>query len=72
MLTKPAVIVKNRDERLAQAVDQVVGQQQIFVRPLMNHLAPIGFYGGSTILSDGEPTIILNLPEMARQYFTSH
>lgn len=69
---RPGIIVHYREDRLALAVDTVVGQQQIFVRPVIGHLAPIGFYGGSTILSDGEPTIILNLPEMARRYFTSH
>lgn len=71
-LVKPGVIVAHRDERLCLAVDKVMGQQRIFVRPVIGHLSSIGFYGGSTILSDGEPTIILNLPEMARRYFTSH
>jgi chemotaxis protein histidine kinase CheA len=70
--TRPAILVSYRDQMLALAVESVVGQQQIFVRPMIGHLAPIGFYGGSTILSDGEPTIILNLPEMARRFFTSH
>jgi len=69
---RPGVIVNYRDEPLALEIESVVGQQQIFVRPLTGHLSPISFYGGSTILSDGEPTIILNLPEMARLYFTSH
>ncbi len=69
---RPAIVVYFRDQLLAMEVDAVSGQQQIFVRPLTGHLSPIGFYGGSTILSDGEPTIILNLPEMVRLYFTSH
>lgn len=70
--SRPGIIALHRDDLVALEVDAVIGQQQIFVRPLTGHLAPIGFYGGSTILSDGEPTIILNLPEMARLYFTSH
>ena len=69
---RPAIIAQYRDEPLALSVDRVIGQQQIFVRPIIGHLSTISFYGGSTILSDGEPTIILNLPEMARRYFTSH
>jgi two-component system chemotaxis sensor kinase CheA len=63
------IVVQHRDRRLALAVENVIGQQQIFVRPLPGHLASIGFFGGSTILSDGEPTLILNLPEIVRQYF---
>jgi two-component system chemotaxis sensor kinase CheA len=70
--SRPGIIALHREDLVALEVDAVIGQQQIFVRPLTGHLAPIGFYGGSTILSDGEPTIILNLPEMARLYFTSH
>lgn len=69
---RPGIVLDYREERLALAIDAILGQQQIFVRPLIGHLAPIGYYSGSTILSDGEPTIILNLPEMARRYFTSH
>ncbi len=69
---RPGIIVIHQDELIALEVDHVIGQQQIFVRPMSGHLAPIGFYGGSTILSDGEPAIILNLPELTRQFFTSH
>ncbi|MGE4131921.1 MAG: chemotaxis protein CheA [Bdellovibrionales bacterium] len=66
---QPGIVIQHQDEWLALAVESVIGQQQVFVRPLSDHLSPITFYGGSTILSDGEPTLILNLPEMARRYF---
>ncbi len=67
---KPGIVIHFHDERVALAVEAIVGQQQIFVRPLIGHLSPISFFSGSTILSDGEPSIILNLPEMARRYFS--
>jgi two-component system chemotaxis sensor kinase CheA len=66
------IVVQHHENRLALAVENVVGQQQIFVRPMPGHLSAIGFYAGSTMLSDGEPTLILNLPEIVRQYFTTH
>jgi two-component system, chemotaxis family, sensor kinase CheA len=66
---KPGIVIEFQDERIALAVDEVLGQQQIFVRPIIGHLAPVPFFGGSTILSDGEPSIILNLPEVARHFF---
>jgi two-component system chemotaxis sensor kinase CheA len=69
-LPKPGIIVHSREDWLAIAVDTVVGQQQIFVRPMHGHLSNIGFYSGSTILSDGEPTIILNLPAMVEDFYT--
>jgi len=68
----PGIVVQHRDDWLALAVESVIGQQQIFVRPVMEHLSGITYYGGSTILSDGEPTLILNLPAMAERYFTTH
>lgn len=71
-IAKAGIIVHLRENALALAVDQVVGQQQIFVRPVINSLASVSFYSGSTILSDGEPSMILNLGEMARKYFELH
>jgi two-component system chemotaxis sensor kinase CheA len=68
----PCLIVRHHEELLGLSVESVIGQQQVFVRPLLGHLRPITFYSGTTILSDGEPCIILNLSEMARRYFTSN
>jgi two-component system, chemotaxis family, sensor kinase CheA len=69
---RPCLIVRHHDDLLGLAFDAVIGQQQVFVRPLLGHLSPVTFYSGTTILSDGEPCIILNLSEMARRYFTSN
>lgn len=69
--TKPGLIVQFRDEVLAFTVDQVLGQQQVFVRPVIQQLASVDFFGGSTILNDGEPSVILNLNEMARHFLDS-
>ncbi len=66
---KPAIIVPHQDQLIALAVDEVIGQQQIFVRPVIRSLAGVSFFGGSTILANGEPSLILNLNEMARKYF---
>ncbi len=68
---RPAIVVPLAEDMLLLGVDAVIGQQQIFVRPLMGHLTTVTYYSGSTILSDGEPCIILNVSEMARRYFTS-
>ncbi|CAN5512834.1 chemotaxis protein CheA [soil metagenome] len=68
---KPGVVVMHGEDMMTLAVDAILGQNQIFVRPLMGHLTPVSYFSGSTILSDGEPCVILNVPEMARRYFTS-
>lgn len=69
--TRTGLIVQFRDEVMAFRVDDVLGQQQVFVRPVIQQLMPVDFFGGSTILNDGEPSVILNLNEMARHYFES-
>jgi two-component system, chemotaxis family, sensor kinase CheA len=71
LIPKPGVVVIHGEDMMALAVDAILGQSQIFVRPLMGHLTPVSYFSGSTILSDGEPCVILNVPEMARRYFTS-
>jgi two-component system chemotaxis sensor kinase CheA len=68
---RPAMIVRHHEDLVGISVDSVIGQQQVFVRPLLGHLRPVPYFSGTTILSDGEPCIILNLSEMARRYFTS-
>ena len=69
---KPGVLIHHGEEMIVLGLDAVVSQQQIFVRPLLGHLVPVTYFSGSTILSDGEPCVILNVSEMARRYFTSH
>jgi two-component system chemotaxis sensor kinase CheA len=71
LVPKPAIAVPLAEDMLMLAVEAVIGQQKIFVRPLMGHLTTVSYYSGSTILSDGEPCMILNVSEMARRYFTS-
>ncbi len=66
---RTGIIVEHQNQLLALSVDEIVGQQQVFVRPLAESLAISRFFSGSTILSDGEPAIILNVGEMARKYF---
>ncbi len=68
---RPVMIVRHHEDLLGISVDSVIGQQQVFVRPLLGHLRPVPYFSGTTILSDGEPCIILNLSEMARRYFTN-
>ncbi len=68
---RPVLIVRYHEDLLGIAVDSAIGQQQVFVRPLLGHLRPVPYFSGTTILSDGEPCIILNLSEMARRFYTS-
>jgi chemotaxis protein histidine kinase CheA len=65
----PALVVKHGSNLIAFQIDGVLGQQSVVVRPLNEQMSSIGGFSGSTVLGDGEPGMILNLSEIARQYF---
>jgi two-component system chemotaxis sensor kinase CheA len=67
----PALLVRDAGQSVAFAIDTIVSQQQIVVRPLSDQLEGLQGLRGCTILGDGEPGIILSLPELARTYFSS-
>lgn len=67
----PALLVRDAGQSVAFAIDRIVSQQQIVVRPLSDQLDGLQGLRGCTILGDGEPGIILSLPELARTYFSS-
>lgn len=67
----PALLVKDAGQSVAFAIDRIVSQQQIVVRPLSDQLDGLQGLRGCTILGDGEPGVILSLPELARTYFSS-
>lgn len=48
-------------ELVAYAVDRVLGQQEIVVRPLVDPLVASGAISGSTDLGDGRVTVVLDL-----------
>ena len=65
------LVVRYKTKRLGLAVDTVAGQQQIVVRKLTGVLEDIAGFVGGTILGDGEPGFILDVPFWANRYFES-
>jgi two-component system, chemotaxis family, sensor kinase CheA len=62
----PALIVKENDKYVAFQVDTILGQQQVVIRPLSKQMSKLPGFSGCTILGDGEPSIILSLPDIAK------
>lgn len=56
-----ALIVRQRGEPVAFAVDRLVGQQEIVLRPLEDPLVRVPGVAGATDLGDGRPTLVLDL-----------
>ena len=65
----PALIVKESQKFIAFEVDSILGQQQVVIRPLASQMAKLPGFSGCTILGDGEPSIILSLPDLAKLFF---
>ncbi|MFK8136966.1 MAG: chemotaxis protein CheA [Bdellovibrionales bacterium] len=65
---QPALVVKDGSHQIAFTVDDILGQQQIVVRPLSEQLAELPGYSGGTILGNGEPGMIINMNQMTKSY----
>ena len=59
-----AFIVRQRGMPLAIAVDRLLGQQEIVLRPLEDPLVQVPGVAGATDLGDGQPTLVLDLPTL--------
>jgi two-component system chemotaxis sensor kinase CheA len=56
-----AFIVRPQGQPFAFAIDRVLGQQEIVVRPLEDRLVKVPGVAGTTDLGDGKPTLVLDL-----------
>jgi len=68
--TGVALIAKHHATTVAFEVDRVVGQQSIVVRQLDGKLANVRGLAGGTILANGEPSMIVHLPELVKTYIS--
>jgi two-component system chemotaxis sensor kinase CheA len=56
-----ALVVRQTEHAFAFAVDRMLGQQEIVVRPIDDPLVKMPGVAGSTDLGDGKPTLVLDL-----------
>ncbi|WP_224244870.1 chemotaxis protein CheA [Hyalangium gracile] len=59
-----AFVVRQRGTPVAFAVDRLLGQQEIVLRPLEDPLVQVPGVAGATDLGDGQPTLVLDLPAL--------
>lgn len=60
-----AIIVELGQKRTGIVVDELLGQQEIVVKPLDKYLRKVQFLGGATILGSGDVALILDLHGLA-------
>ena len=64
---RKAIVVRRNGEPFAFAVDRMLGQQEVVVRPLEDRLVRVEGISGTTDLGDGRPTLVLDLAALGRQ-----
>lgn len=61
----PLVVVEIRDQRVALRVEQLAGQQEIYVKPVPSLFAGLRKLAGLTVLGSGEPVFLLDVGQLA-------
>ncbi|MCC6747093.1 MAG: response regulator [Deltaproteobacteria bacterium] len=62
----PVVLLGAGAGRLALVVDELLDEREVTVRPLGPRLEGLRFYVSGTVLPDGAPALVLNVPELVR------
>lgn len=62
----PLIIVRDGDVRLAVQVDEIVGEQEILVKPLGPQLVRVRNVAGATLLGSGRLVPALNIADVVR------
>ncbi len=60
----PVVIVEAGGEKAGLIVEQLIGQQEIMIKPLSPALKGLAGIAGATILGDGSISLIVDIPEL--------
>jgi two-component system, chemotaxis family, sensor kinase CheA len=60
----PMVLSEIRGECVALRIDRFDGQQEIYVKPIPEILAPVRILSGLTVLEDGSPVFLLDLNQL--------
>jgi two-component system chemotaxis sensor kinase CheA len=61
---KPAIISRRQGKKFACEVDAIVGQQQIVIKKLGSEIQTMAGILGGAVLSNGEPSMILDLTSL--------
>lgn len=62
----PVVVVAGAERRLAFAVDELAGEQEMVVKSLGKQLSRVGGIAGVTVMGDGQVVLILNMNDLIK------
>ena len=67
-LQMPLLLVRSGDLRAAVAVDEIIGNREIVVKPVGPQVASIPGIFGATVMGDGSVVVILDVAPLARRH----
>ena len=70
--TMPAVIATSLDKRVGFLVDEIVGEEKVFIKSLGKHLGKVKNVSGASILGTGEMVVILDIADLIANSALSH
>lgn len=62
----PAVILSAAERRMAFAVDELAGEQEVVIKDLGRQLVRVGGIAGATVMGNGEVALILNVADLIK------
>jgi two-component system chemotaxis sensor kinase CheA len=60
------VVVSTGTQEVGLVVDELLGQEEVVIKPLADYLRTGSGFGGATILGDGGISLILDIPELVK------
>jgi CheY-like chemotaxis protein len=65
----PVILIHYQDTLLGLEVDQLIGEQELVIRPLGAMIAPPSYIYGGSILADGRLTLVLDGTQLMQYVF---
>ncbi|NEP00614.1 MAG: hybrid sensor histidine kinase/response regulator [Symploca sp. SIO2E9] len=70
--SNPVVIIRSGEQLMGLEVDQLLGDQELVIRPLGAMIAPPEFVYGGSIMADGRLTLVLDGSAFMQYLFEQH
>ena len=68
----PVVILRHQEQIIGLEVDQLIGEQESVIRPLGSMIVPPDYVYGSSILADGQPTLVIDGAALVKYVFEQY
>lgn len=70
--TMPILLLRCEDQLLGLEVEQIIGEQEMVIRPLASMIVPPGYVYGSSILAEGRLTLVIDGAALAKYVFAQY